>query len=228
VSVPQIDAMLVPRYTEMFKYGLFGRSVKTKPIPAATDAKASLRVAEAGTVLLSNPSQILPLDPKTVGSVAVIGPWTTMASSGGGGSSHVTPLETVSPLQGIERSVGPGVKVYSYHGPDPTAAAAVAKEASVAIVVVGDVEAEGTDRPNLSLPPGQDYLIDSVAAANPHTIVVVHTGAPVLMPWLVNVSAVVMGWYPGEDDGLATAAVLFGAVDPGGRLPITFPANTPG
>ena len=225
VPVRQLDTMLERRYAEMFKFGLFGRSEKTTPIPAATDAKTSLRIAEAGTVLLSNPRHILPLNPKTIGSIAVIGPWSAMASTGGGGSSHVTPLETVSPLQGIMRSVGSRVKVYSYDGPDAATAGEVAKKAHVVILVVGDVESEGTDRPNLSLPAGQDYLIDVVKDANPDTIVVVHTGAPVLMPWLDHVAAVVMGWYPGEEDGLATAAVLFGAVDPGGRLPITFPAS---
>ncbi|HEX2381668.1 MAG TPA: glycoside hydrolase family 3 C-terminal domain-containing protein, partial [Acidimicrobiales bacterium] len=71
----------------------------------------------------------------------------------------------------------------------------------------------------------QDAFVEAVAAANPHTVVVVHAGAPVLMPWLDRVSAVVLGWYPGQEDGTVTARVLFGDAEPGGRLPITFPAD---
>jgi beta-glucosidase len=96
------------------------------------------------------------------------------------------------------------------------------------------MEAEGVDRTSLTLPGYQDALVSAVAAVNPRTVVVLNTGAPVLMPWLDNVAGVIEGWYPGEEDGNAIAATLFGDADPGGRLPITFPrsladtpANTP-
>ncbi|HTN99969.1 MAG TPA: glycoside hydrolase family 3 C-terminal domain-containing protein, partial [Microthrixaceae bacterium] len=70
-----------------------------------------------------------------------------------------------------------------------------------------------------------DALIEAVAAANKNTIVVIHTGGPIVMPWLDKVSAVVMGWYPGQEDGAITASILFGDAEPGGRLPITFPKS---
>jgi beta-glucosidase len=101
-----------------------------------------------------------------------------------------------------------------------------AKTASTAVVVVADnTESENADRPTLQLPSAQDELIEAVAAANPRTVVVIDAGAPVLMPWLPKVAAVVDAWYPGESNGSALAAVLYGQVDPSGHLPVTFPAS---
>jgi beta-glucosidase len=115
--------------------------------------------------------------------------------------------------------------------PDPYSSAELAaRQADVAIVFAGDEEGEGFDRRGLSLPNNQDALISKVASANPNTIVVLNTGSAVTMPWLDRVKGVVEAWYPGQEDGRAIAAVLFGDVNPAGKLPITFPksaANTP-
>ena len=105
-------------------------------------------------------------------------------------------------------------------------AVAAAKSAATAVVVVSDdTESEAADRVGLSLPSAQNELISAVAAANPHTVVVVDAGAPVAMPWLSQVSSVLDAWYPGESNGTALAAVLFGKTGPGGHLPVTFPAD---
>lgn len=105
-------------------------------------------------------------------------------------------------------------------------AVVAAHHAAAAIVVVADpTESEAADRPRLDLPSAQNELVSAVAAANPDTVVVIDAGAPVLMPWLGKVAAVVDAWYPGETNGEALAAVLFGAVDPGGHLPVTFPRS---
>jgi beta-glucosidase len=110
--------------------------------------------------------------------------------------------------------------------PGISQAVAAAKNASTAVVVVSDdTEGEAADRPNLSLPSAQDELISAVAAANPHTVVVIDAGAPVTMPWLGQVAAVVDAWYPGESNGTALASVLYGSTDPSGRLPVTFPQD---
>jgi beta-glucosidase len=113
-------------------------------------------------------------------------------------------------------------------------AVAAAKKSDVAVVFASNKDTEGIDRSSLGLPGYQDSLISAVAAANPHTVVVLDTGGPVTMPWLDDVAGVLEAWYPGEEDGNAAAAVLYGDVDPSGRLPITFPksladtpANTP-
>jgi beta-glucosidase len=110
--------------------------------------------------------------------------------------------------------------------PGIQAAVNAAKSASRAVVVAyDDTESEATDRPSLDLPSAQDELISAVAAANPHTIVVLDAGAPVAMPWLSQVAAVVDAWYPGQTNGTSLADVLFGRVNPGGHLPVTFPAS---
>jgi beta-glucosidase len=109
--------------------------------------------------------------------------------------------------------------------PDIDQAVATAKASSVAVVFVSDYNGEGLDRPNLSLPGDENALIEAVAKVNARTVVVLNTGGAVLMPWLGHVAAVIEAWYPGEEDGNAAAAVLFGSVDPSGRLPLTFPSS---
>ncbi|MGA4545462.1 beta-glucosidase family protein [Uniformispora flossi] len=108
------------------------------------------------------------------------------------------------------------------------AAVADAAAADVAIVVVGttdDIESEGFDRTDLALPGRTDELVARVAAANPNTIVVVNAGSPVIMPWRHDVAALVWAWLPGQEGGAALADVLTGAVEPGGRMPTTYPAD---
>lgn len=158
-----------------------------------------------GTQLIDNPGT----PPQNVYSVAVPltkGQTYTLAISG---SSSALTWATPSEL-------APGI----------AQAVAAARAASTAVVVVSDdTESEATDRPGLSLPSAQDELVSAVAAANPHTVVVVNAGAPVTMPWLSQVSSVLDAWYPGQVNGTALAAVLFGRVDPGGHLPVTFPQS---
>src|SRR3954447_17032836 len=107
----------------------------------------------------------------------------------------------------------------------------LAREADVAIVVVGttdEVESEGFDRTSLALPGAQDELVRRVNDANPRTIAVVNSGAPVLLPWADRVPAILLAWFPGQEAGNALADVLLGAVEPGGRLPTTWPATEDG
>ncbi len=110
-------------------------------------------------------------------------------------------------------------------------AVAAADAADVAIIVVGtneEVESEGYDRSSLRLPGRQDELVSAVAAANPNTIVVVNSGAPVLLPWADEVAAVLLAWFPGQEMGNALGDVLTGAQEPGGRLPTTWPLDEDG
>src|SRR6202012_1421678 len=108
-------------------------------------------------------------------------------------------------------------------GTQPAVAAKLAVSTDIAIVMVGNKDREGKARLSLPLPEDQDQLISAVAAANPHTIVVLKTGGPVLMPWLDEVPAVLEAWYPGEEDGNAVADLLFGKANPSGKLTVTFP-----
>ncbi|HEY4464733.1 MAG TPA: glycoside hydrolase family 3 C-terminal domain-containing protein [Streptosporangiaceae bacterium] len=111
-------------------------------------------------------------------------------------------------------------------GQDPIGqAVAAAKASNVAVVFASDFESEGSDLTGIDLPGQQNQLISAVAAANPNTIVVLNTGSAVTMPWVNQVKGVVEAWYPGQEDGNAIAAVLFGDVNPSGHLPVTFPQS---
>jgi len=216
--------------TQMFELGVFNRQpAGNADSDASTPAHVAFarQLAEESTVLLQNTGSILPLSAQT-GSIAVIG------ADGGSGaltaspspsSSYVSSDEVVTPYEGISQAAPAGTTVTYNDGSSPTAAAAAAQAASVAVVFVDVPESEGTDLTTLSLPGNQDQLIEAVAAANPNTVVVINSATPVLMPWLSQVKGVLDAWYPGQQDGNAIAAVLFGSADPGGKLPLTFPTS---
>jgi beta-glucosidase len=208
----------------------------------AVDTAVADRAAGGGSVLLRNRGA-LPINIKKVHSIAVIGPAAKQYIFGGG-SSQVKPYATTTALQGIAaRAAQAGITVTYDEGTNVQSAQTLAKSSDLAIVVAADTEAEGVDKPCMSLIPqcsggqatpanpeatqlafgDQDSLISSIAAVNPNTAVVLETGAPVLTPWRESINALVEAWYPGQDGGSAIAKVLFGDVDPGGRLPATFP-----
>jgi beta-glucosidase len=141
----------------------------------------------------------------------------------GGGSSQANAPYVVSPLDGIRKRLGTETMVSSADGSDLNVAASVARSADIAVVFVQTDETEGEDRPNLELPRNQNALIAAVAAAGKKTIVVLDTGGPVLMPWVDQVAGVIEAWYPGQEDGNAIAAILYGDVNPSAKLPMTFP-----
>jgi beta-glucosidase len=193
------------------------------------------RIEEGSIVLLKNEHNILPLDPAKVHSIAILGVNADTGMISGGGSAQVDPPGRpaapwqahvwfpTSPLKEIAARA-PGVSVH-YGGSEPAAAAEAAKNADVAIVFAYQWESEGMDLPDLSLPDNQDALIEQVAAANPHTIVVLETGTAVTMPWLDKVDGVVEVWYAGSNGAKAMANVLFGEVNPSAKLPMTFPRS---
>ena len=224
-----VDTMLIRRYSQMFRLGILDHPRPVIAIPAEQDGAIARSIAEQCAVLLKNsgkPAPLLPLQAKEIHSIAVIGPYAGAAHTGGGGSSKVAPLYTVTPVDGIRsvlKSLSAAIKVDYNDGSNPAAAAALAKSSDVALVMVGNTDREGRDRLNLSLPDNQDQLVSAVAAANPRTVVILKTGGPVLMPWLDQVPAVLEAWYPGEEDGNVVADLLFGNADPSGKLPITFP-----
>ena len=226
VAMPVIDDKLTRRFATMMRLGVFDSSPinpsLNPPLAIQQDGVSARQIAEAGMVLLKNAGGVLPLDAGKLHSIAVVGPYAAHAKTGGGGSSQVTPAYTVDPLPGLQSRVGPGVTITTADGTDIAKAAALAQAADAAIVMVGDDETEGSDH-SISLSGTQDQLVQSVAAANARTVVVVKSGSPVLMPWVNSVPAILEAWYPGEEDGNAVAAVLFGDVNPSGKLPVTFP-----
>ena len=224
VAQAVIDDKLTRRFSTMLNLGVFNNPPGESTIPSDQDGAIAQQIAEAGMVLLQNEGGILPLHAGSLHKIAVIGPFAGAAKTGGGGSSKVTPLYTVAPVAGIQSRVGPGVSVYFNDGHKISSAASLARDSDVAIVMVGDSETEGSDD-SISLTGNQDYLVEAIAAANSKTIVVMKSGTAILMPWASRVPAILEAWYPGEQDGNAVAAVLFGDVNPSGKLPLTFPAK---
>ena len=232
VPMASIDDKLVRRYSTMMRYGIFDAPPANQSLPTGQDGVLARRIAEAGMVLLKNDGGILPLNASRLRSIAVIGPYAAKAKTGGGGSSLVVPAYTVDPVPAIQARAGPGVTVTYASGSDIPQAAAMAKAADVAILMIGDDETEGSDHP-ITMTLTQILLVTAIAAANPKTVVVVKSGSALLIP-VESVPAILEAWYPGEEDGNAVAAVLFGDYNPSGKLPVTFPqtladlpANTP-
>lgn len=225
VPVSVIDDKLVRRFAKMMEFGFFDAPLEPHPIPAVEHGALSRTMAEQTMVLLKNDANLLPLDRKTVRTIALIGPWAVRPATGGGGSSQVLPPYTITPYDGLQAAFDSQVtRMTVSDGADLHEAVEAAQKAQVAIVMVGDHDSEGHDQ-SLDLPEGQNQLVAAVAKANPRTIVVVKSGSAVLMPWIDAVPAVLEAWYPGEEDGAAVAAVLFGDVNPSGKLPLTFPRS---
>ena len=204
------------------------------------------RAAEQSIVLLKNDRKLLPLDAAGITSIAVIGSHADVGVLSGGGSAQVDPPggnavvpppppppgspswlgPTVycpsSPLKSI-RAKAPKARIEFNAGTNAADAAALARNAHVAIVFATKPAAEGSDSPTLSLLDKQDELIAAVAAANPRTLVVLQTGGPVSMPWIASVAAVLEAWFPGIRGGEAISRILFGEVNPSAKLAVTFP-----
>jgi beta-glucosidase len=228
----------------MFATGVIDDPPQKSVVDVVHGFEVSQKIAEQSMVLLKNENSQLPLDASKVQTIAVIGAHSDVGMLSGGGSAQVDPPGgnaimppgkgatawnehiwfPTSPLKSI-KAKAPNAKVEFNAGTDPDSAAALAKNADVAIVFASQWVSEGMDLPNLTLPHDQDALIAKVAAANPHTIVVLETGDPVTMPWVNDVSAILEAWFPGSRGAEALANVLFGDVNPSAKLPITFPKS---
>ena len=224
VAQTVINNHLIRRFSTMMRLGVFTNPPGIGTMPSQQDGIIARQIAEAGMVLLQNKGAILPLKADELHKIAVIGPYAGAAKTGGGGSSMVTPVYTVAPVTGIQDRAGSSVTVSYNDGSTISTAVSLAQVSDIAIVMVGDSEAEGSDD-SILLSGNQDSLVEAIVAANPKTIVVLKTGTAILMPWASSVPAILEAWYPGEEDGNAVAAVLFGDVNPSGKLPLTFPAN---
>jgi beta-glucosidase len=228
VSKATLDSLTSQVLTEMFAFGLFDKPPAGSPAQTATSSAhvtSARQLSEEGTVLLKDSGSVLPFG-SGVSSIAVIGAdASTSPQTDGGGSAGVNSSGTVTPLQGITARAGSGVKVSYNDGSSTSSAASLAASSSVAVVFVSKFESEGSDLSNIDLSSSDNSLISAVAAANSHTVVVVNSGSAVTMPWLPEVAGVLEAWYPGQEDGNAIAALLFGDVDPSGHLPVTFPAS---
>ena len=216
---------------------------------------AARRIAGEGIVLLKNDNDVLPVDVGTVKKIAVIGENAVKMMTVGGGSSSLKVQHECSPLEGIRAAVGDKVEIVYERGSvgdvggtfDGVAtgqdlsesrteaqlvadAVAAAREADVVLFFgglnkAGNQDCEGSDRLHLELPYAQDKVIEALTDANPNMAVVIVSGNAVAMPWIGKVNTVVEAWYSGSQAGHAIADVLFGKVNPSGKLPFTFPVK---
>jgi beta-glucosidase len=208
----------------------------------------ALKIAEEGIVLLKNEDHLLPLSQNSVKSIAVIGVNAARPQSKGGGSSQIKAFYEVTPLMGLRNIAGDRVRISYAQGykiergaeADPALikeAADAAAAADVAIVVGGwthgynysvwsdnAYDAEDIDKPDMHMPFGQDALIKAVLKANPRTVVVLTGGGPIdMQQWVDPAKSILQAWYPGMEGGNALAKIIFGEVNPSGKLPVTFP-----
>ncbi len=241
VPMSRLDNMVHRVLRSEFAVGLFDNPTDRQAPDIFKGLGVAQRVAEQGSVLLKNANGQLPLNAASIRSIAVIGSHADVGVLSGGGSAQVDPPGgnavplppgkpaifgdavwfASSPLKEIRAKV-PNAKVEYNAGTDPAAAAELAKASDVAIVFVNQPASEGMDQPSLSLPGHQDAMVSAVAAANPHTMVVIESGGTITMPWIDNVSGVLEVWFPGIRGATAIANILFGSVNPSAKLPITF------
>ena len=228
----------------LFQHGVFDAPAERRATDYAANSEVALRAAESGIVLLKNQGGVLPLSRKAR-KIAVIGGHADCGVLSGGGSSQVIPVgepgleldvgglagsfvkvtyHPSSPLRAMKVEA-PQTEVIYNDGTDHAAAAELARDCDAAVVFATQWATEAEDLPGLGLPDDQDALIAAVAASNSRTVVVLETGTPVVMPWLDQVAGILEAWYSGTRGGEAIARVLFGEVNPSGRLPISFPGS---
>ncbi len=244
VPMSQIDDHARRVLYAEFLSGIVDHPVEKSVVDVRRGFKVADQVEEKSIVLLKNEQSVLPIDPSRVHSIAIIGAHADVGMISGGGSAQVDPpggnaimppgqgathwQEQIwfptSPLEALRERL-PNTKIDFDPGTDLESAANLAAHSDLAIVFAYQWESEGMDLPNLSLPGNQDALIEKIAAANPHTIVVLETGTAVTMPWLDKVAAVVEAWYAGSSGHKALASILVGDVNPSGKLAITFPKS---
>jgi beta-glucosidase len=206
--------------------------------------EVSQAIEEKSIVLLKYSPTVLPINVSKVHSIAIIGGHADVGMLSGGGSAQVDPPGgnaimppgkgatiwqkpvwfPTSPLKALQTKL-PNAKIDFDPGADPKSAANLAKSADLVIVFAYQWLSEDMDVPSLSLPHNQDALIEQVAAANSHTIVVLETGTAVTMPWIDKVAGVIEVWYAGSAGHKALANVLVGDVNPAGKLPLSFPKS---
>lgn len=244
VPMSEVDDHVHRLLRSMFATGVIDDPPLKSVVDVVGGFETAQKIEEGSIVLLRNEHSQLPLDASKAAKIAVIGMHADVGMISGGGSAQVDPPGgnaimppgqgrtkwqehiwfPTSPLKAI-RAIAPHADVQFDSGTDLSSAAALAKASDVAIVFAYQWESEGMDLDSLSLPEHQDDLIAKVAAANPHTIVVLETGSPVTMPWADQVSGILEAWYGGSRGAEAVARVIFGDVNPSGKLPITFPKS---
>ena len=222
INESEIDDVLKRMLRIMFLTGVFDKNLPSGSLNTKEHQEVAKKIAEEGITLLKNENSILPLEQEKIKTIAVLG-YNANRKFGKilyGGSSAVLPPFEITPLMGLKRKLGSKVKFVK----EP-------KNADYAIIITGlnhnvGMDSEAGDRTQLELPLDQEKLILDTVAENPRTIVVLLNGSPIAMEnWINKVPAIIEGWYPGMLGGDVLADVIFGDLNPSGKLPITFPKS---
>ncbi len=213
---------------QKFKFEVGSKGYDKNKIASADHAALAREAACKGMVLLKNDNRALPLD-KKVRSIAVVGKMAKKENLGDRGSSWVTPPYAVTPLEGIKNRAGSNVRVFYESGDDMARLKKTAGKVDAVIVVSGLTykdEGEGNDRERLSLDAKEEKIIKACADASDRCAVVLEGGSAITVSaWKDEVEGILMAWYPGMEGGNAIAEVLFGDVNPSGKLPAVFPKS---
>lgn len=233
LEIETVDRALVRRYTQMFRFGQFERPYRPGEIDAQAHGALARAIGGQIAVLLKNEGGLLPLT-ADAGSVVIIGQsqFVDDACLGGGGSSKVTPLYTVTPVDGMQdvlRGIGSSATVTKVTVADDLSnlddAKHAAERADVVVLMAGLVATEGEDQPDANMPNEQNRMLDELLGINPASVVVLKDSNPVLMPWIDKAPAVLEAWNQGTEDGHVVAELLFGVVNPSGKVPTTYPRS---
>jgi beta-glucosidase len=233
LELETVDRALIRRYTQMFRFGQFERPYDPGEIDAFAHGAISRTIGSQCAVLLKNEGGLLPLDAGT-GPIVIIGQaaFVDEACLGGGGSSKVTPLYTVTPLDGMRdvlHDLGSSTTVSKVTVADDLSnlddAKAAAAAAGVVVLMAGLVATEGSDQADPNMLNDQNRMLDELLGINPTTIVVMKDSNPVLMPWIGKAPAVLEAFNQGAEDGHVVADLLFGVVNPSGKVPTSYPRS---
>ena len=227
-----IDRALIRRYTQMFRFNQFDRPYDPGEIDAKAHGEISRKLGAQMAVLLKNDEGLLPIEPS--GKIVIIGQKTFAgkACQGGGGSSKVDPLYTVDPLPGMQdilKEMGADATAELFVVADDLSnlddAKKAAESADIVVLMAGLVATEGADMPDANMFNDQNTMLDELLGINPKTILVMKDSAPVLMPWVDKASTILEVWNQGTEDGHVVADLIFGRINPSGKVPTTYPVS---
>ncbi|ETJ98236.1 beta-glucosidase [Propionimicrobium sp. BV2F7] len=227
-----IDRALIRRYTQMFRFNQFDRPYDPGEIDAKAHGEISRKLGAQMAVLLKNDEGLLPIEPS--GKIVIIGQKTFAgkACQGGGGSSKVDPLYTVDPLPGMQdilKKMGADATAELFVVADDLSnlddAKKAAESADIVVLMAGLVATEGADMPDANMFNDQNRMLDELLGINPKTILVMKDSAPVLMPWVDKAPTILEVWNQGTEDGHVVADLIFGRINPSGKVPTTYPVS---
>jgi beta-glucosidase len=234
LEIRTVDRALIRRYSQMFRFGQFERPYEPGEIDARAHGAVSRTIGSQIAVLLKNDGGLLPLG-AGARSVVIVGQskFVDQACLGGGGSSKVIPLYTVPPLEGMQdvlRDLGSPATVRKVTVADDLSnledARNAVREADVVVLMAGLVATEGADQPDANMLNDQNRMLDELLGVNPATVVVLKDSNPVLMPWIDKAPAVLEVWNQGAEDGHVVADLVFGVVNPSGKIPTSYPRSS--